>query len=1118
MKKTEHGSAYATPRLGLKYLLMTKLVVTLIIGLTLQATAKTYSQANISITLSNSSLKDALRAIEDQGYYRFVYQTRLLPKEKNVDISVQDAPLDEVLDILLQRTSLTFKKVNERLVVLVDKKLSASDIMSIQVSGKVSGPDGKAMAGASIVERGTNNGTTSKDDGSYTLSVTDENAVLTISAVGYVSQEIPVRKNKIINVSLQLFNSELSQVVVVGYGTQKKKDVTGSVASVNLESMANAPNTNIGQYLQGTVPGLNVGLSTFSGATPPISIRGQVTLNGNLNALIILDGIQYNGNLSSINPDDIASIDVLKDASSTAVYGAQAANGVILITTRKGRYDQKARIAFSSAYTSQTPTVNLRPLNHDEYLDQFKDAFYNLAFNGPDYTTPNPSFNVASVMDPSMVNASRTAPLNNNFDWWKAGTKTGQIIENTISFSGGSDKINYLLSGGMVDQKGFIINDIFKRKSIRANLEIKPLNWWKVGLASSGAFVNQDGAEPSLGNLTIASPVLVPYDTAGKVIPFPTGTVVPNPFNTYYVDDYERHQYLFANIYSDIDIPFIKGLNYRMNFGNNYRADQHFYSSQFDGGQTGRAYKENQGYYDYTFDNIVTYTKRIHKHDITVTALYGASERKYNRTFAEGIGFTRLNLSYNDLSSAATKNLTTNATQEALDYQMGRINYKYNDKYLLTATIRQDGYSAFAANYKSAVFPTVALAWIISDEKFMDKVSFVNFLKLRAGYGLSGNQTIPYYSLSRVTTNTSYVFGDGGQTAYGQQVSSLANPNLKWEKTRGMNVGIDYSLFNNRLSGSLDYYNNNTTDLLYNVTIPSITGFSLIATNIGKINNKGFEAAITYKVVQQKDFKWTSTFNFWQNTNKIITLTGIDADHDGREDDLVSSGLFIGKSIQTIFDYKRDGIYQLTDTRLPGFQVGSAKVVDLDKSGSITAADRTFLGRQEPAYRFSFYNFISYKNFSFSFFINSIQGGKDGYLGNNTRMYFRDDNAVRNNELNQVDYWSPRHPNGTYPRNISGSHSTVEPNFYFSRSFVRLQDVSLSYSLPPSVLSKIKASGISIYASGKNLVTWTKWKGWDPEALYPTTINNQVVNVPDGLALDGRPALREITVGVHINY
>jgi TonB-linked SusC/RagA family outer membrane protein len=989
---------------------------------------------------------------------------------------------------------------------------------TITVKGRITNEAGQAVASASVAVKGSNIGTTSDDDGNFQINA-PSNGTLVISSIGYPTKEIPVNNQATQNITLSLTISDLENVVVVGYGTQRRTDVTGAVARVDLEAMGNAPNTNIGQFLQGTVPGLNVGLSTFAGGTPPIEIRGRVTLGGSRNVLIILDGVQYTGSLSSLNPDDIASIDVLKDASPAAVYGAQAANGVLLITTRKGKYNQRPRVTFSSAYTTQKPSQSdLRPLNRAEYLEQFKDAFYTDAFTGPDYTQPNPAFNVAAVVDPTMSNATRTDVLPNDFDWWEQGTKTGSIVENTLSFSGGGERVAYFLSGGLVNQKGYIINDNFKRKSLRVNLEVKPVSWWKVGLVSFGSFVKQDGAEPSLGNLTIASPLLVPFDSAGEIIPFPTNTVVPNPFNTYYVDDYDRHQYYFANIYSDLDIPFIEGLNYRMNFGNNFRTDQHYFASRFDGGLTGRAYKENQEYYDYTFDNILTYNRAFGKHDITATAVYGAIERRYSRTFAEGVGFSRLNLSYNDLGSATNKNLFTNAWTEALNYQMARVNYKFNDKYLLTATVRRDGFSGFAKNYRYATFPTVALGWIISNENFLQNANFVNFLKLRAGYGVIGNQTQRYQSLARVVTNASYVFGDGGSTAFGQQVASLENPNLKWERTKGLNLGIDFTLLAERLTGSLDYYNNNTVDLLYPVRIPVVTGFEEIMTNLGKINNKGFEAAITYKIIDNKDFTWSSTFNLWANKNEIKTLTGTDADGDGKEDDLITNGLFIGRSVQTIFDYKADGIYQLNDERLPGFQVGSYRVVDLNGDKDITADDRTFIGRQEPAYRMSWQNTIRYKQFSLSFFFNSVQGGKEGYLGNNMRIYYREDNSVRNNELNKVDFWSPRNPNGKYPRIISGSHSKVEPNLYESRDFIRLQDVSLSYDLPEKILKKIKAQAINIYVSGKNLATWTDWEGWDPEALVPVIRNNQEVEVPNGLILDGRPVLRGFTFGIHVTY
>ncbi|MBO9204418.1 MULTISPECIES: SusC/RagA family TonB-linked outer membrane protein [Niastella] len=985
------------------------------------------------------------------------------------------------------------------------------------IHGRVTNDSGSVIVGATVSIKGSSNGASTNEKGEFTLSAT-KGAVLVISNVGFKPKEVTVGDGDQLNIQLSTNTQSFDEVVVVGYGTRRKKDLTGSVASVNLETMANSPNTNVGQYLQGTVPGLNVGLSTYAGGSPPISVRGQNTLSGNQNVLIIVDGIQYTGSLSSINPDDISSIDVLKDASSTAVYGAQAANGVLLITTRKGRAG-KPRISFSSSYANQRPTSNLRPMNREEYLKNITEAYWDKAYLAPDYTTPDPTFNVANYVDATMkVNG---VLLPNDYNWYEAATNTGSIYDNNLNISGGSDRVTYLISGGLTDQKGFVINDIFKRKSIRANIEVKPLNWWKVGIISSGSFVNQDGAEPSLNSIMRWSPLQVPYDSSGKLIPFPTNTLEPNPFTTYYVDDKERHNYIFANIYTDIDLPFLKGLNYRMNFGNNYTVDQHFFSSIYGANSTGEASKYNREYYDYTFDNILTYSKTFGKHDISGTLLYGAIERRADSTYARATGFDRLTLSYNNLSLGTVFNDTSGQWTERLNYQMARFNYKYNDKYLLTATIRRDGFSGFAANNKYAYFPTAALGWIMSSEDFMKEVSFVDYLKLRAGFGLSGNQTPRYTSIARVNVNPAYVFGDGSSPAIGQQVVALGNPDLKWEKTRGLNFGVDFNMLKNRLYGNIDVYFNSTKDLLYSIAIPDITGFSIIQTNVGELRNNGIEASISYKILDQKDFRWTATANVWHNKNKIVTITGTDADHDGKEDDLPASGLFIDKSRNAIYDYQPAGIYQVGETRIPGFQVGTEKLVDQNKDNDITPdKDRVFLGRREPAYQLSLYNQFSWKALSVSIFFNSVQGGKDGYLGPNSPFYFRDDNAIRNNYPVQTNFWSPANPSGKYPRNITGTHAKIEPaaatsnptvhQIWQKRNFVRLQDVSVSYNLT-SLIKTVKFQSLSVFVSGKNLKTWTNWEGWDPEAL---DLNNQ----PMGLITNGRPVMKAFSVGINITY
>lgn len=992
------------------------------------------------------------------------------------------------------------------------------------IKGSIQSSNFESLPGVSIAVKGTGKGTTSDSKGTYSIEANSTD-VLVFSMIGFQLREVSVNSRTAIDIILTDDVKSLEEVVVVGYGTQKKADLTGAVASVNLETLRNAPNTNIGQYLQGTVPGLNVGLSTSAGGTPPISIRGRVTLNGSQSVLIILDGIQYTGSLSSINPDDIASIDVLKDASSTAVYGAQAANGVILITSRKGKYNQKPRISFSSAYTSQTPTIgNLKPFERDGFIKQLTESFWDKAYLAPNYTEPNPTFKASDYADAVMRDGAGNL-LPNDYNWFKEGTNTGSIFENNLSISGGAERVTYLLSGSILDQKGFIINDRFKRQSIRANIEITPLDWLKVGIVSSGSFVNQDGQEPSFSSLLRISPLLVPYDANNNLIPFPTNTIEPSPFTTYQVDDYDRNKYLFANIYTEIDVPFIKGLKYRMNFGNNYRISQRYNSSIYGAGQTGSAYKNTQDYYDYTLDNIVTYNKAFGEHEITGTLLYGAVERSFNSTNARAEGFTRLTLSYNNLALGNTKFTESDAWNESLNYQMARLNYKFKNRYLLTATVRRDGFSGFAKNNKYGMFPTVALGWVLSEEDFMKNINAVNFLKLRAGYGTIGNQTSRYSSVARVTTNAAYVYGDGGSTAFGQQVTSLGNDNLKWERTTGLNLGVDFTLLKSRLSGSLEYYNNQTKDLLYSVAIPSVTGFGSISTNLGQINNAGFEASITGKILETKGLKWSSTLNFSTNSNKVVSLTGVDGNGDGVEDDLISSNLFIGKSIGAIYNYQTNGIYQLNEERLPSFPVGSVRVVDQNGDKDITPLlDRVFLGRAEAAYRFSINNSFEYKGLTLSVLINSVQGGNDGYLANNNPSYFREDNSIRINYLQAIDFWSPTNPNGKYPRNISGSRAKIEPEMYQSRSFIRLQDISIAYNLG-NLLKSTKAESINLYVSAKNLYTWTKWEGWDPEATdTETDANGQTRDnrngsfLLNGLNNGGRPVLRAFTVGLNIVF
>lgn len=979
-------------------------------------------------------------------------------------------------------------------------KVVAQD--GFELTGKVLDANGLPLPGANILEKGTSNGTQTDFDGKFGLTLTDENATLVVSYVGFATQEVNVSGQSTISISLEEDAAALDEVVLVGYGSQERSELTGAIETADLETFRKSPNTNIAQTLQGTVPGLAVGQVTSAGSTPSLTIRGTSSISGNRNVLIILDGIQYNGSLESINPDDIESINVLKDVSSTAVYGAQAANGVILITTKSGGYGEKSIVSLSTSYAFQEPTSNIRPMKRDEYLDHMYDLLYEEAFLGPGYTEPNPDFNLVDYIDSSMITEDgEISPY--DFDWYDASTRQAYIAEQKVSISGGNENVKYLMSLGRTDQQNFILNDNFERKSIRLNLEAKATDWWKVGIQSFGSFVNKDGAEPDMGRIFMQSPLILPYDENGDLKPFPFNTNTQNPFVTYDVDDYERHDYFFANLYSEIDFPFLEGLSYRLNFGNNYRVNKNYRASQYAAGFTGEVFKNHNNYYDWNLDNIVTYKRKFNKHAVNVTLLYGAIKRQNEYTGATANGFTRLNLSYNSIEQGTNQYTYSDAWQETLNYQMARLNYKFDNKYILTGTIRRDGFSGFAANNKYGYFPSAAVAWVLSNESFLHSGA-INNLKIRAGYGISGNQTSRYNSIARLTTRPAYVYGDGGTTVFGQEQNSLGNPDLSWEKTTGLNVGVDFAFFNNRISGNVEYYINKTNDLLFNVAIPHISGFDNINTNIGKLENRGFELGLSTVNVRTENFNWSSTINFTTNRNKILALTGRDTDGDGVEDDLVSSGLFIGESLSTVYAYQTNGIYQLDDDIPDGYYAGTLRVVDQNGDGTISPSDdRVVLGRNDPAYRIGFTNNLQYKNLSLNVFINSVQGGKDGYLGNTVRRLVISDNDLRNNYASGINFWSPRNPSGNQP--LSRNSATIQPGVFKDRSFIRLQDVNLTYSFNSGFMEKIGLNDLSVYVSGKNLVTWTKWEGWDPET-------NQ------GMINDGRPVMKSYSLGLNVTF
>lgn len=988
---------------------------------------------------------------------------------------------------------------------------SYGQIGSIQ--GIVTDDTDVPMPGVNIIVKGTTNGTVTNIDGKYQIKASSTD-VLIFSFIGYKNQESAVGNQSTINIKMISSNLSLDDVVVIGYGTVKKSDLTGSVMSANIKDFEKSPNTNLIQSLQGTVPGLNVGQVTSAGATPDIQIRGKNTISGNTNVLVVLDGIIYGNSLSSINPSDIESVDILKDASATAVYGAQAANGVLLVTTKKGKTG-KAKVRLSSSYSVQSPTHDYSTMNTAQYLTFLKSLMWNKAYTASSgYTEDDPTFLLANQLPDTYMKDENGNISTTDTDWWGLGTRNGVILDNNISISGGNEAVSYFISFGNVTQKNYLVNDDFKRNSVRISLEAKVRSWWKLGFQSSGSFVSQDGSEPTLWTLYSMNPLASPYKADGSINPLPMETARDNPLMGSNIDDKERHNYFVGNVYSEFDLP-IKGLTYRVNFGNNYTVNTHNYSSPYANSQTGEAYKDFSTAYSYTLDNIVNYSRDFDLHNIAATLVYGASHGNYSYTKADATTFTNLALGYNSLELGTNKFVYSDANSSSSLYQMARVNYKYNNKYLLTATVRRDGFSGFAANHKSAVFPSLALGWVISEEGFFENaLPFVNYLKLRGGYGISGNLTSIYSSLAKVTPSSGYVFGDGGTAVIRQELTSMENIDLVWEKTGGINVGLDFHLLENRIQGSLELYKTKTTDLLYDVSIPTITGFSVIKSNVGSIQNKGVEFTITSNNIINKNFEWSTTFNISSNKNKVLELTG--------SGDLITSGLFIGQSLGAVYGYKIDGIYQVDDEIPTGYHIGNYKIHDEDGDGFITTDDRTILGKTDPAYRFSIMNKFTYKDFSLSFFINSVQGGKDGYLGENTYTLLQDNTARLVNHINEFskNVWSPLNPDGIY--SASTASGAITPYRYEQRSFIRLQDVTFSYNLPKSIISRIGLEQVDLFITGKNLLTLTDWHGWDPEANNGTirpmhNLSGKDIN-KSGSDYESRPVMKSYTFGINVSF
>jgi TonB-linked SusC/RagA family outer membrane protein len=983
------------------------------------------------------------------------------------------------------------------------------------VTGTVTDVSGEPLVGVNIVQKdASKNGTVTDADGNYSLKVTRRDATLTFSYIGFITQDVVVSGSGL-NVVMREDLQNLEEVVVIGYGTARRKDLTGSVVRADLTKLQESPNVSLGQALQGTVPGLNVGAVNTAGSDPSISIRGRTSISGGTSPLIVLDGIIYRGSMVDINPNDIESIDVLKDASAAAIYGSQASNGVMLITSKTVKAMSKPVIEYSGSVSLQEASTNkMKPRNSEGFLQLIADAFITESRMGDDLMTPNPAWKVTDhMMDPLAIEGYLNGV---DFDWFDLLTNDHPYIQNhNVSVRGRSELSSYFMSIGLTDQKNLMLNDDYQRYNIRLNLDTKITDWLKVGAQTFFTLSDYSGVSTG-GSLGIA-PLVTPTDPeTGELIMFPyRGNV--NPLYVIQQDNLDKRYNFFGNFYADVDIPFVKGLNYRLNFSQNLIEDKDFNFNPWGSNQTGSGNKQNASQYSWTADHILTYKQTFGKHDINSTLVYGVEKRAWETTNASGADFANDVLGYDYLSAAnaSRQTISSDAWEESSLYAMLRLGYTYNNRYSFTGTMRRDGFSGFGKANKFALFPSAAVAWRLSEENFVkDNVKWIDNLKLRLSYGSNGNRTVSrYQTLAKMGSRNAYLYGDGAPAEKGLRITAMANDGLKWETTNTFNVALDFSVLEERIFGTLEYYRSNTFDLLYNINIPNMNNnISSIPSNIGKLANRGTELTLTGIPVRTKDFSWEVTFNYSLNRNKVVSILGIDNDGDGKEDDLVSSKIFIGHPYGVSYDFEKIGIWQLDEYHagvIPnGFTYGSYKVSDIDGDGKYTAAnDRKILGYTDPSYRFSIENVLRYKALEFKVFINSIQGGKDYYYGQPEDGTLPD-NIYKDNRP-YWDYWTPENPNARY-RQI-GVHEpalmqgTSTYRAYFQRSFIRLQNITLSYKVPSVLLKKIGINNFKVYLNGNNLAMLTDWDGWDPET-------------GTGLGIGTYPLLRSYSMGINFDF
>lgn len=989
------------------------------------------------------------------------------------------------------------------------------------ISGVVSDSNGP-IPGANVILKGTNNGLTTSLDGNYTITnVPTSGAILVFSYMGYVTQEVAVKGQTQINIKLAEEANTLKEVVVIGYGNQRKEAVTGSVASISGEVMREVPSANITQALQGRAAGIEMTqTSTKPGASMQIRIRGTRSLNASNDPLVVLDGIPFSGSISDISPGDIKSIDILKDASATAIYGSRGANGVIMITSNKGLKGQKAQISYN-------------------YYVGGKSVFAEYPMmDGPEFVKLRAA---AGIYTNSLDESNDT-----NVNYQKLLYRSAKVVNHDLAVLGGTEKSNYKFGINYYKDEAVLTGQDYSRLSIRGSLDQEIGNYIKVGFTTNNNYSVENGSNLGIYGALNSSPIANPYNDDGtfkRVIRMPMedqwvySRETLSALGDKWTDENKSYS-SYNTVYGEFKIPNVEGLKYRINLGLNYRQSTGgTYTGQgvFSASPTtvSTASLSNSLNTSWAIENVLTYDRTFGKHKLNLTGLYSAEDSFYNRSYITAKDIPNDAFQYYNLGRAVEAPAINPDLQyynkSGLMSGMARVMYSYDDRYMLTTSYRSDGSSRLAEDHKWVSYPAVSVGWNIAKESFMSSASKIDALKLRVGYGVSSNQSIdPYSTLGRLGTKP---YNFGAVTATGFNVTELPNPALGWEYSTTMNYGLDFGFFQNRLSGSIEYYQTKTDDLLFRVNLPATSGVNNYMANVGSSENKGMELSLNGTILDNLNgWTWDLGFNIYTNHNELTSL----ASGQTRDE---SNNWFVGYSIDAIYDYKAIGLWQAGDPYLtqyePGGNVGMIKVQytgDFNADGSPTrqigAADRQIM-EMEPDFQGGFNTRVAYKGFDFSVvgvfkkggLLIATPYGASGYL-----------NILTGRRGNMdVDYWTPENTDAMFPKpgGIGGDQPLhLNSLSYFDASFLKIRTISLGYTFEKGLLKGAGIDKLRIYTTAQNpfvmFSPYNKLSGMDPET---NSYGNENAAVPMSNNLrrlttigTNTPTTRNYLLGINLTF